>query len=92
MSKAVIPTDTQLFFNLVFGDYDVKPASVKFTDVNGKSFKKAVKVLPTKVGSAIQAAFLELGFNQVFKDKDANPWLGSLKVDFVALKKTLYCL
>lgn len=84
VDKSVMPQDTPLFFNLVFGDYDVKPANVKFTDINGNNFTKAVKVQPTNQDGAIQAAFIELNFNQVFKEKDANTWSGFLKVDFVA--------
>ena len=86
-SKAVLPKGTPLFFNLVFGDYDVKPAKVQFVDVNGKSFTKPVTAQPTKADGAIQAAFLELDFDRVFKEKDADTWIGALKVNFVAPKE-----
>lgn len=84
MSKARLPEGTPLFFNLVFGDYDVKPANVRFTEINGDTFTQAVTAQSTREDGAIQAAFLELNFDQVFQAKDGETWLGALKVDFVA--------
>ncbi|MDJ0555792.1 MAG: VWA domain-containing protein [Microcoleaceae cyanobacterium MO_207.B10] len=84
VSKNTLPKGTPLFFNMVFGDYDVLPASVKVTYVDGKTATKEVVAAAKKGDGAIQATYLQLDFEQVFEEKDADTWHGSLKVDLVA--------
>jgi hypothetical protein len=84
VSKKTLPKGTPMFFNMVFGDYDVLPATVKVTYVDGKTATKEVVAAAQKGDGAIQATYLQLDFDQVFEEKDTDTWHGSLKVDLVA--------
>jgi len=72
-----------VFFNMVFGDYDVSPASVTFTRANGTTFSVAVTVQPPGSDGLIQATFAALAFGDVFT-AGAGGWDGFLLVDFDA--------
>jgi hypothetical protein len=82
LSGAVV-SGQQVFFNLIFGDYDVTPASIRITRNDG-----SIRTLPLMVQGAgadglIQAATAVLDFGEVFSDGGA-VWVGKLDVDFVA--------
>lgn len=88
VAKTDISSSNALFFNLIFGDYDVTPASVRVTKNNGSGAAGAISTvaLTTQPGNAdglIQAAFLNLSFFDVFSDAGA-VWKGYLDVKFVA--------
>lgn len=76
---------TQMFFNLVFGDYDIDPAVVF---VRFKSAPARVLRIPNQrfrnVDGLIQARTAQMPFNDVFtRDADGN-WHGFLTVIFDA--------
>jgi hypothetical protein len=76
----ITPT-TNLYFNLVFGDYDVVPASVKLTRADNTFRTVNVNTQPTD--GLIQEASVVLSFNEVFSAVGGG-WDGFLKVDFLA--------
>jgi hypothetical protein len=78
-----ITDGTPLFFNLVFGDYDVSPAQVDFMRADGTIFSKSLTLQPGNQDGLIQAAFANLAFTDVFT-ATAGGWNGFLKVDFNA--------
>lgn len=87
VSKADLAANTPIFFNLVFGDYDVKPAQVDLTLANGS--KKTIDLLTQNDYNAdglIQAATGTLNFSDVLTD-GGSVWNGMLKVDFNAPKE-----
>jgi hypothetical protein len=84
VDKSALPTPVPIFFNLVFGDYDVTPAEIDLTTVNGSH--KAINLMTQDDSTAdglIQAATANLAFTDVFTD-GGSVWNGSLKVDFNA--------
>ncbi len=84
VAGADIVTGAQMFFNLVFGDYDVQPANVTLTFASAPS---RVIALNTQAGAAdglIQAASALLDFNEVFTSDGLGGWNGFVRVDFVA--------
>lgn len=83
VNKANLANNTPIFFNIVFGDYDVFPASIVITRANGTKETLNVKTQPAAEDGLIQAATTTLTFGDVFKDGGSS-WNGSLKVDFVA--------
>ena len=80
-----IAVGTNIFFNMVFGDYDVTPASLDFGYVSGM---ETISVTPQNNGpddGLIQGAYAELDFSKVFTYSAAdNGWYGFLTVDFNA--------
>ena len=75
---------TQLFFNLVFGDYDVSPANVRLTFA---SLPQRTVALATQSGAAdglIQAASALLDFDEVFTADGLGGFNGFVRVDFIA--------
>ncbi len=78
-----VTAGSQLFFNLVFGDYDVTPASVRFTRADGTTFTQGVTRQPSTQDGQIQAAFVALNFWDVFT-AGTGGFDGFLDVDFVA--------
>ena len=77
-------TGTPLFFNLIFGDYDVVPANVSlaFASAPGRTV-----ALATQAGAAdglIQAATANLAFAEVFTTDGLGGWDGFLRVNFIA--------
>jgi hypothetical protein len=80
---ADIANGTPLFFNLIYGDYDVAPANVRFTRKDGSTFTLGLTVQPTNSDGLIQAAFANLSFGDVFTANGPD-WDGKLTVDFIA--------
>jgi predicted nucleic acid-binding Zn-ribbon protein len=68
VKKKDIKASTPLFFNLLFGDYDVKDAKVGFQTANGGYFEKQLTRQKNNQGQdgLIQSAFVELNFNDIF--------------------------
>jgi hypothetical protein len=83
INKANLATQTPIFFNMVFGDYDVTPAVIDITRVDGTTGTLSVMTQPNGQDGLIQAATTTLAFNDVFAD-GGSVWHASLKVDFVA--------
>ncbi|MCP4252744.1 MAG: PEP-CTERM sorting domain-containing protein [Candidatus Scalindua sp.] len=74
-----------LFFNMLFGDYDVVPAEILFTFADNST--KTLSVLLQNNGpddGLIQAAFVNLAFADVFKSVASGYYEGYVEVDFVA--------
>lgn len=82
--KADLPAGTPMFFNLIFGDYDVSPASLRIVTVDGTVLTQSLAVQPSNKDGLIQAAFTDLDFDDVFESLDAATWHGQLIVDFIA--------
>ena len=83
IDKANLTSQTPIFFNMVFGDYDVTPAQINITRANGTLETLFVQTQPNAEDGLIQAATATLQFSDVFTD-GGSVWNGSLKVDFVA--------
>ena len=83
VAAADITPGSPLFFNLVFGDYDVVPAGVKFTRSDKSIFNLNLNTQPGNQDGLIQAAFVSLAFGDVFTI-GAGGWDGFLRVDFLA--------
>jgi hypothetical protein len=82
--KGTIDPEADIFYNLVFGDYDVVPAEIEITMFDGSSRIVSLQAIsPAEEDGLIQAATTSLDFNDVFRD-DGGVWNGSLRVDFVA--------
>ncbi len=80
-----IANNTPVFFNMLFGDYDITPASIEFTRANGTSFGASVTPQNSALGQdgLIQSAFATLAFGDVFTAAIGG-WDGYLMVDFLA--------
>jgi hypothetical protein len=83
ISKKDLAGQTPIYFNMVFGDYDVSPAKIRVTRCDGTLKNLDVKTQPKAEDGLIQAATTTLDFNDVFQD-GGKVWKGSLKVDFLA--------
>ena len=84
VDRSLLDPTTPIFFNLIFGDYDVVPAFVRIIDVNG--VRRRIDLLlqdNTTSNGLIQAATATMDFGMVFAD-DGSIWRGSLIVDFIA--------
>lgn len=83
VAGADITAGSQIFLNVVFGDYDVTPATVSVT--NGTNFNIPLTLQQNILGQdgLIQAATATLNFGDVFTANVAD-WDGFLRVDFVA--------
>ena len=82
-SKGAINPNSSIFFNLIFGDYDVTPADIVITRANGSTQTINLTVQPGNADGLIQAATASLKFSDVFTDGGL-VYTGSLKVDFNA--------
>src|SRR5262249_38095754 len=83
-SKSIYTTPVPIFFNLLFGDFDVTPANITITLANGSMRTLSLtRQNNTVADGLIQAATATLQFSDVFTD-GGSVWNGSLKVDFVA--------
>jgi len=78
----IIP-DTPLFLNMVFGDYDVSPATVQVIGVTATTLPLTRQKNAAGDDGLIQAVSTNLAFNEVFTPV-AGGFDGSLMVDFVA--------
>jgi hypothetical protein len=79
-----VVTGAALFFNVLFGDYDVVPANITLSYASAPS-----QTLPliTQAGNAdglIQAATANLAFTDIFTPDGTGGWNGFLRVDFIA--------
>ena len=88
VAKTDIAEGSSLYFNLLFGDYDVSPANVLVTKNNGLGAAGltttiALTVQPGSADGLIQPAFLNLSFGDVFSDAGSQ-WNGFLDVKFNA--------
>ena len=80
-----IAQGAQIFFNLVFGDYDIDPAVVFVRFANGKSrILQIANQQLRNVDGLIQARTTRLGFNEVFARDGEGNWRGRLTVVFDA--------
>lgn len=61
-----ITVGSQIFFNLIFGDYDVIPANVSLTFASAPQRTIALATQSGAQDGLIQAATATLGFNEVF--------------------------
>lgn len=75
----------QVFFNMLFGDYDIVPANLLFTRADSSTFTAAVTPQNSALGQdgLIQSAFATLAFSDLFSAAIGG-WDGKLGVDFVA--------
>lgn len=80
-----IAAGTPVFFNMLFGDYDVVPAQIRFTRADSSTFFSAVTPQNSAAGQdgLIQSAFATLAFGDVFTAA-LGGWDGYLQVDFLA--------
>jgi hypothetical protein len=76
-----IISGTTIYFNLVFGDYDVFPATVQIS--NGSTLVLPLTLQGGGNDGLIQAAFVPLDFNTVFTPEGTG-YRGHLNVDFIA--------
>jgi len=88
VASADITSGTQVFFNMLFGDYDVTPASLGFTRSDGTTFSANVTPQNNAAGQdgLIQSAFATLNFADVFS-ATAGGWNGEIGVDFLAINE-----
>lgn len=80
-----IADGTPVFFNMLFGDYDIVPAQILFTRGDNTTFTSAVTPQNSPLGEdgLIQSAFATLAFDDVFIAA-LGGWNGKLGVDFQA--------
>lgn len=81
-----IAMGTSVYFNMLFGDYDVIPASIQFTTASGSVFTLAVtpqQQIGNNMDGLIQTAYATLNFYDVFTATTGG-YNGYLKVDFIA--------
>lgn len=83
VDKSAIVAGADIFFNLIFGDFDVVPAEVRITRFDGSTRVVAVNRQPGGQDGLIQAATANLGFGEVFGD-GGSVWTGRINVDFLA--------
>ncbi|MBF0431924.1 MAG: hypothetical protein HQK83_11630 [Fibrobacteria bacterium] len=84
VAKNQIDAAKPLYFNLIFGDYDVSPANIKITRADKSQIIKQIKVQNQSTSDGlIQTAYSVLNFSDVFSD-GGDVWNGWLKVDFNA--------
>lgn len=83
VTKADIVAGAPLYFNLIYGDYDVSPANVQLTYAIATAQTIALGVqLPNQDG-LVQSASQFVDFYKIFTDMGSY-WQGYLKVDFLA--------
>lgn len=83
VDKADITEGTDIFFNMVFGDYDVQPAAIDFIYASGQETLGVTSQNNGPDDGLIQGAFATLDFYDVFTDA-GSVWSGSLAVNFDA--------
>jgi hypothetical protein len=85
VAKKDIKKNSSIYFNLLFGDYDVKDAKVGFTTANGTYFEKQLTKQKNNKGQdgLIQSAFVELNFDEIFSST-AGGFNGFLKTKLIA--------
>lgn len=85
VAGADIADGTPVFFNMLFGDYDIVPAEILFTRADNTTFSIAVTTQNSPAGEdgLIQSTFATLAFDDVFIAA-LGGWDGKLGVDFQA--------
>ncbi len=85
VASADITAGTPVFFNMLFGDYDIVPANLLFTRADTTTFTAAVTPQNSAQGQdgLIQSAFATLAFTDLFSAA-LGGWDGRIGVDFVA--------
>lgn len=85
VDKNKVAEDSSVYFNLIFGDYDVKDAKVGFWKADGNYFERNLTKQKNKKGQDgwIQSAFVELDFDEVFTATD-DVYNGILKTKIIA--------
>lgn len=93
VEKGKILQGAPLFFNLVIGDYDVKPGEIMLHPASGNDRLIPLETSKGKGDGLITSAYAQLGFRDVFKDgdrpqnsgkdKEKYPgyWVGNVDVD-----------
>ena len=84
IAGADITPGSSIFFNLVFGDYDVVPANVDLSFASAPGRLVGLTVQPGTADGLIQAATTTLSFNEVFSGDGSGGWNGSVRVTFRA--------
>ncbi len=85
VSESDIVEGTDIFFNLIFADYDVTPAALDFTFAGGTQTLSLTAQNNGPDDGLIQAAYAELDFYDVFTwNTELNVWSGYVGVDFDA--------
>ena len=79
-----VVTTAPLFFNVLFGDYDVVPANITLSYATALSQTIALITQPGNADGLIQAATANLAFDDVFTSDGSGGWNGLLRVDFNA--------
>lgn len=77
-------TGAPFFFNVLYGDYDVLPASITLSYASAVSQTLALTTQPGSADGLIQAATAILAFGDVFTADGGGGWNGFLRVDFIA--------
>src|SRR5262249_550714 len=77
-------TGADLFFNVLFGDYDVVPANISLSFATAAPKTIALNTQPAAADGLIQAAFANLAFGDVFSPDASGGWNRFLRVDFIA--------
>jgi hypothetical protein len=77
-------TGANLFFNVVFGDYDVVPANIALTFASSAPRTIALATQSGAADGLIQAASASLNFGEIFTADGSGGWNGYLRVDFIA--------
>ena len=83
VDQADITKGSQIFFNIVFGDYDVNPALVAVAARNQPPRMLQLRN-QGRADGLIQARSAILEFDEVFESSDTGDWLGFLEVIFLA--------
>ncbi|WP_165250892.1 hypothetical protein [Paludisphaera soli] len=84
VDKTALAVRQEIYFNLLFGDYDVTPASIRIVKADGSAEILGLRQQNnTRNDGLIQAATAVLAFSDVFAD-GGDSWIGSLIVDFRA--------
>jgi hypothetical protein len=78
-----IAAGTKIFFNMLFGDYDVFPASIVVTRADSSTKTLSVLTQPAGEDGLIQGRYAVLDFGDVFT-AGTGGYDGYLKVDFIA--------
>lgn len=84
VAGADIDPSAVLFFNVLFGDYDVVPANITLTFASAPTRTLTLTTQANAADGLIQAAFANLAFNEVFTSDGSGGWNGYLRVDFNA--------
>ncbi len=81
---SAVVVGTQLFFNLIFGDYDVVPANITLTFASAASRTVTLNTQSGAADGLIQAASALLDFTEVFTSDGSGGFNGYVRVDFIA--------